>query len=97
MSVNLDDALDALAAHASVCDVCLEYTATQYGSGDYVCDRHSCTHVARCSQCGRRNPLSATECEAPCSAGSWALTVQPRTLCDLPHAAALRAANARRS
>jgi predicted RNA methylase len=102
VSVTLDDALDALSAVARKCDVCEKHRATRTGRSrryDFVarvCDRYACGHVVVCAACGCGNRVPATTCD-DCGAHPIA-AVEPRAeWTDLPHAAALRAANARRS
>ena len=93
--MTLDDALAALFDCAPKCDRC-DHVATRGDSDARRCDRDECNTVEVCGDCGCRDYCGTVEhprC-AECGSTSVRREVDHTTLEDLPHADALRAANA---
>lgn len=97
----LHAALAALYDLAPKCDVCEEHARTRRGEdvntgGHEVCDREDCGDWIRCERCGETDDVGAAE-GSPCAwCGRTNMIREPRSTVwrDLPHAEALRAANA---
>ena len=90
------EALRALYDLAPRCDVCEEHVATR-ATRLLVCDRADCGEVLECVACGEWSAVprdGSTPCCLVC--GSVDVRRVPRSTAwrALPHAAALRAANA---
>ena len=95
------ETLRALYELAPACDVCEEHRATQCGWGMrrswVVCDRADCVEVLACAACpvGSRVPRDgSTPCCLEFGCGEVHRASRSSSWRDLPHAAALRAANA---
>lgn len=89
------EALRALYDLAPRCDVCEEHRATREGERVHVCDRADCGDCMRCPLChGGYDVGDGAEGCVWC--GYSGAVREPRSTAwrDLPHAAALRAANA---
>lgn len=96
------EALRALYDLAPKCDVCKDHGRTRRGEdligcGHEVCDRGDCGDMLVCDECGESSPVPSDGDPMRCSwCGSGDVRREPRSTAwrDLPHAAALRAANA---
>ena len=89
-------ALRALYDLAPKCDACGEHIATREGSRSHACDRADCGDRMRCPMCLARYDVRDHD-DAGCVLCGYSGAVrEPRVPSwrDLPHAAALRAANA---
>ena len=91
------EALRALYDLAPKCHVCEEHRATRAApSCEPTCDRADCTDYIRCVKCNATDavgPLDGWYC-VWCGGKEYARVPRSTAWRDLPHAAALRAANA---
>jgi hypothetical protein len=96
----ITEALAALYALAPKCDVCEEHVATRAPDGPQrggrMCDRADCIDYIRCVRCNATDAVGALDgwyC-VWCGGKEYARVPRSATWRDLPHAEALRAANA---